>query len=368
MTRLIDHRDLPALRDEIHTLTTWRQSQAQSQPLRVALVYGGVSEEDRLYISQCPTNQLSVTALSESLTEIGTVFEVLDPCDPRFIRDLSRFEVVLSNLHGPYGEDGRLQGLLDYLRKPYAGNSVAACAVAADKLLCKRVMHGLGVPTPSWQVGDRRHAVQWIGRPMMIKPPLGGSSVGMSLVREEKELAPALETAWSTDSSSSALAEEYIEGVPVTVGLLELPGGLVVLPPLATTVKGADFYDADTKLHADESAPSSVEVTRTDFPEHTQAALTRCALTLWEGLGCQGTARIDFIVTSNGAVYALEVNPTPGMSRDSNFVAGAAMVGMSHADVVTAMLHQAMRRRPYDVPLPAPVFGDSSTPVREPSA
>ncbi|WP_323137135.1 hypothetical protein [Streptomyces sp. NBC_01764] len=92
----------------------------------VALVYGPVSAEDRLYHSKCPTDQRSVTALSEALDRIGARWTVLDPCEPDFITELAGHDVALSNLHGPYGEDGRLQGLLDYLRLPYCGSGVAA--------------------------------------------------------------------------------------------------------------------------------------------------------------------------------------------------------------------------------------------------
>ncbi|MFE2321405.1 hypothetical protein ACFXC8_51975 [Streptomyces sp. NPDC059441] len=91
-----------------------------------ALVYGPVSAENRLYHSKCPMDQRSVTALSEALDRIGARWKVLNPCEPDFITELAGHDVALSNLHGPYGEDGRLQGLLDYLRLPYCGSGVAA--------------------------------------------------------------------------------------------------------------------------------------------------------------------------------------------------------------------------------------------------
>ena len=169
-------------------LRDWRQSR---QGLGVALIYGPVSAEDRLYHSKCPVEQRSVTALSEALEEIGARWKVLNPCEPDFIMDLAGYDVALSNLHGPYGEDGRLQGLLDYLRVPYCGSGVAASAVAADKILCKRVMLTLGVPTPGWWVWSGG-PVHWNGRPVMVKPPFGGSSVGMSLVRDPADLPGAL--------------------------------------------------------------------------------------------------------------------------------------------------------------------------------
>ncbi|WP_331740619.1 ATP-grasp domain-containing protein (plasmid) [Streptomyces sp. NBC_00015] len=322
----------------------------------VALVYGnGVSEEDRLYRSQSPVEQLSVTALGDSLTEIGLKWAELDPCSPAFVQDVTtNYDLVLSNLHGPYGEDGCLQGLLDWVRVPYCGNGVAACAVGADKIHSKAFMTALGIPTPPWQVWNGSAiSVRWSGLPLMIKPSLGGSSVGMQLVRHGDELRTALRRARDVDQAP-VLVEEFISGTPVTVGLLELPGGIVAFPPLTTDVHGADYYDAATKLDADRRGPVTVELA--EFPPHILELLTRHAYTLWDVMGCRGALRVDFIVTGQGVPYALEVNPTPGMSRDGNFAIGACTVGMSHADMVRAYVHEALSRPAYDVPLPAPQF------------
>jgi D-alanine-D-alanine ligase len=198
----------------------------------------------------------------------------------------------------------------------------------------------------------------------MVKPALGGSSVGMSLVRDEAALAPALEHAWATDPSP-VLVEEYVTGLPVTVGLLQLPDGVLVFPPLATEVHDGEFYDAASKLDAD--ARGTVSVALADLPTPVLDQLTRHAATLWDGLGCRSAARTDFMVTDNGTVYALEVNTTPGMSRESNFVTGAALCGLNHTDVVRAFLHEALTRPAYDVPLPIPVL-TAATSVRETAA
>jgi D-alanine-D-alanine ligase len=130
--------------------------------------------------------------------------------------ELVEYDVALSNLHGPYGEDGRLQGLLDYLRVPYCGSGVGASAVAADKILCKRVMLTFGVPTPGWHVWSGG-PMTWNGRPVMVKPPFGGSSVGMSVVRDPADLPAALADA-AGDEGAPVLVEEYVNGTPMTWG------------------------------------------------------------------------------------------------------------------------------------------------------
>jgi len=318
----------------------------------VALVYGGVSAEDQLYIAKSPPGQLSVTALSDALAGIGARFAILDPCRPAFIQELAGFDVALPNLHGPFGEDGRLQGLLDYLRKPYCGSGVAASAIAADKILCKRLMESLGVPTPGWRIwpGDR---AAWPGHPVMVKPRMGGSSVGMSLARDKDGLQAAIGLAEAADPPG-VLVEDYVPGLPVTVGLLELPACVLVFPPLATRVEAAEFYDAATKLGA--GAAGTVSCAEAGLPGPALAAVTAHAMALWDGLGCRGMARVDFMVAEAGVVFALEVNTTPGMSYDSNFLTAAGLCGLGHADVVAAILHEALTRPRYDAPLPVPAF------------
>lgn len=363
MTHLIDLAATSTVRREVDALRTWAQTRETG--LNVALIYGGLSAEDRLYIAECPTDLMSLTALSESLTAIGATFKILDPCDPGFIADLLNYDVALPNLHGPYGEDGRLQGLADYLRIPICGSGVAASAIAADKILCKQWMTGMGVPTPAWTVWTKGAPAPWSGSPVMVKPAMGGSSVGMSLVETQAELQPALDLAWDTDASP-VLVEDFITGVPVTVGLLQLPGGLLAFPPLAVKVHASDFYDEATKLNAD--AQGHADVITADLPPHVLQTLTRHALTVWNGLDCRGAARIDFMVTDDGQVSALEVNTTPGLARDANYVIGANQCGLSHADIVAAVVHEALARPPYDVPLPTPAFHTGAAVVREPVA
>ncbi|MGX9891209.1 D-alanine--D-alanine ligase family protein [Streptomyces sp. NPDC002276] len=346
-TTFIDAGDREAVDREISGLREW-----SPRGLDVAVAYGGLSAEDRLYLAKSPVDQLSVTALREALTALGARVRVLDPTAPGFVAQLAGpgVDVVLPNLHGPFGEDGRLQGLLDYLRVPYCGSGVPACAVAADKILCKEYMRGLGVPTPDWREWTGQ-ALGWHG-PVMVKPPLGGSSVGMNLVREEDDFARALAEAAETDPSPAprVLVEEIVTGTPVTVGLLELPGGVLVFPPLATEVGAGQWYDAETKLDAAGDG-DMVSVSAADLPARTVTALTAHARVLWERLGCRGMARVDFMVDGDGHPFGLEVNPTPGMSAGSNFAAGAELCGISHAETVRAVLHEAMTRHTYDVPL-----------------
>lgn len=342
--------DKATVASEIEQLRDWAHNLTH---LNVAIVYGGLSSEDQLYISKSPINQLSVTALADSLSRLGVTFTILDPCDAGFIQALSTFDVALSNLHGPFGEDGRLQGMLDYLRIPYCGSGVAASAVAADKIRCKWAMRSLSIPTPEASVWHPGEPVIWPGKSVMVKPALGGSSVGMSLVHEESALPNALHNAWASDPSP-VLVEEFIPGLPMTVALLELPGGLLAFPPFELSHTG-DWVDADHKLDAGGSNGPSVRMI--ELPDGVVDTLIHHARALWDGLDCKGMARVDFLVTDSGQVFALEVNITPGMSTQSSFVISSASCGFHYDDVVRSILREALARPPYDVPLLKPVFG-----------
>jgi D-alanine-D-alanine ligase len=338
-------------------VTALRDAQSGLAGLRVAVVYGGLSAEDRLYISRSPVEQLSITALTRALAGLGVPAAVLDPCERSFLRALLDFDVVMPAVHGPYGEDGRLQGLLDYLRRPYCGSGVATSALAADKALCKLAMTGLGVPTPRWRLAGAdglRFARQCAQ--VMVKPRLGGSSIGMALARTGGELDEAIAAASAIDPVG-VLIEEFVPGLSVTVGLLELPAGVLMLPPLAVQPEGRAFYDAETKL--DSGGEHTVSYSQASLPVPVLEQLKDQSLKLWDGLGCSGIARIDFIVAEN-RTFALEVNTIPGLSRESNFVMAASLAGLSHGDIVLALLHEALHRGWDNVPLPVVAASDLS--------
>lgn len=196
----------------------------------------------------------------------------------------------------------------------------------------------------------------------MVKPRMGGSSVGMTLVSREQELAGAVGQAAATDGLEPLL-EEFAAGDPVTVGLLQLPGGVIVLPPLATRARFSDFYDARAKMDA--QGEGLVTYEEAVLPGQVTDRLRRESLRIWHGIGCAGMARVDYIITPSGPL-ALEVNTVPGLSWESNLVTAASLAGITYPDVILALLHEALHRPQPDVPLPALRPADLSASLSRP--
>lgn len=269
---------------------------------------------------------------------------------PQLLRGV---DVVLPLLHGPYGEDGTIQGLLEMAGVPYVGAGVFASAAAMDKQYMKLVLTGSGLPdiphvvvtARQWEQ-DRaavRESVASLGFPVFVKPARGGSSIGISKVHEIKELDDAIELARRADPK--VIVEAMIEGREVEVGVLEsLDGGEPdVSVPAEIVVRGErEFYDFDAK-YLDDATRIDVPA---DLPADVVVQIQRLAAWAFEALSCEGLARVDFFVTHQGDVLVNEVNTMPGFTPTSVFPRLWAASGISYADLVDRLVQTALRRRP----------------------
>jgi D-alanine-D-alanine ligase len=269
---------------------------------------------------------------------------------PQLLRGV---DVVLPLLHGPYGEDGTIQGLLEMAGVPYVGAGVFASAAAMDKQYMKLVLTGSGLPdiphvvvtARQWEQ-DRaavRESVASLGFPVFVKPARGGSSIGISKVHEIKELDDAIELARRADPK--VIVEAMIEGREVEVGVLEsLDGGEPdVSVPAEIVVRGErEFYDFDAK-YLDDATRIDVPA---DLPADVVARIRQLAAWAFEALSCEGLARVDFFVTHQGDVLVNEVNTMPGFTPTSVFPRVWAASGISYADLVDRLVQTALRRRP----------------------
>ncbi len=310
-------------------------------PKRVVLLAGGWSSEREVSLN-------SGRACSEALIAVGHDVTVIDPAEEleRLVALAPTFDAALILLHGRYGEDGRIQGLLDCLGLPYQGAGIPAMVLSWDKVLAKKrfVEAGLTVP-PDIVIGPDEDAdpdaiAAEIGLPLVVKPAMEGSTVGISFVERIEDLGPALTAA--RRPGESILVEPLISGKEITAGVLDLPDrGPTALPVIEIRPKTGRFFDYERKYTpgaTDElcPAPISDELTR------------RCqeaALTAHHCLEVCHWSRTDMIVAGD-EIYVLETNTVPGMTATSLIPKEAAAAGLSLAELLERLIELALRDRP----------------------
>lgn len=298
--------------------------------MRVAVLLGGLSPERSVSLSSGAGCAAAVRRLGHEAVEI-------DPAEADWIDRLKAAnpDVVLNALHGEWGEDGRTQGVLDYLRVPYTHSGVAASALAMDKDKAKAVLAQAGLPVAPGRLMRRRDAATHhpMAPPYVVKPNAQGSSVGVFIVREGANRPPAqlLDPDWAF--GEEVLVEEFIPGKELTTAVL---GDRALA--VTEIVPASDWYDFDAKYAEGGS--------RHIIPAPLPAALTqRCldlALGAHRALGCRGATRTDFRYDpERDRLIVLEVNTQPGMTPTSLVPEQAAHCGMTYDQLVAWMLEDA---------------------------
>ncbi|MBL8957491.1 MAG: D-alanine--D-alanine ligase [Myxococcaceae bacterium] len=244
----------------------------------------------------------------------------------------SRIDVAFLALHGRMGEDGKVQGLLEVLGIPYTGSGVMASALAMNKPVAKRLFRDANLATPVGYTARPGDATCSLGFPCIVKPSLGGSSVGLSLVQNEAQLGQAIANA--ARFGGEALVERWVDGREITVGIV----GGDVLGSLEVSHPGGAF-DYQTKYHSGTARyhqPPRLNPTRIENIE-------AMALRAYTALGCRGYARVDFIACDNGHSndVLLEVNTLPGMTATSLLPKIAARAGLDFGDLCERILSLA---------------------------
>lgn len=296
---------------------------------KVAVIYGGFSSEREVSLE-------SGAAVLAALQSRDVDVVGWDPAEKNLAQlDAAGFDRVWIALHGPGGEDGCLQGTLEWLDTPYTGSGILASALAMDKVLSKHLFDAGGIRTPDYavveSVGDARLAANEFGFPLVIKPAGQGSSVGMSKVFEADELQNAV--AMALDFGGPALAERCIVGSESTVAVLQgqaLPSVRIETPRV--------FYDYRAKY---ESENTRYFCPGTDDPELEQR-LHDLAIAAFNALGCSGWGRVDFMIGSSGEPQVLEVNTVPGMTSHSLVPIAAKAMGMDFAELCWRVLETSI--------------------------
>lgn len=246
-------------------------------------------------------------------------------------------EVAFLALHGRYGEDGCIQGLLELRQIPYTGSSVLASALAMDKFLSKEILTSEGIPTAPHDFfdGSYERASDFIKRmqvpfPVVVKPNREGSTIGITKVEDSKDLKGAIQEAAELDSR--VLVEQFVQGREVTVGVLNQKA----LPVLEVIPKSG-FYDFEAKY-----TPGATEyICPAEISSELTQKLQDFAKKVCYRLGCEGVSRADFIISEDQVPYFLEVNTLPGMTSTSLVPKAAQVAGISFEDLVEQILQSA---------------------------
>jgi len=302
---------------------------------RVAVVMGGLSAEREVSLD---TGAGVLAALQEKRWD-AIAIDWKPGSSLAQLLESSGARVVWNALHGTYGEDGAVQGLCACLQLPCTGSGILASALAMDKVMSKRIFESNAVPTPRWRLlphdgpADGRDAQAVLADfaiPCVIKPANEGSSVGVTIVEDRAEIAAA--TALARTFHGAVIAEDYIAGTEVFVGILDgrVLGSVEVKP-------ATKFYDYEAKYK------------RTDTkyllpPELARDIVERCeqhGLAAYNALGCTGHARPDLRISPAGDVFVLEVNTLPGMTKTSLLPKIARAAGMDYATLCEQILASA---------------------------
>ncbi len=297
---------------------------------KVAVLMGGWSAER-------PVSLQSGQAVLDGLKRCGVDAWGVDVQKASVLDTLRRgsFDRAFIILHGPGGEDGVIQGALDILNIPYTGSGVLASALAMDKLRCKQFFEGAGIPTPGYMVLDEDTDMEFVeaslGLPLMIKPVLEGSSLGMSKVDTGEELMPAWKQA--AQYQGEVIAERWIEGAEYTVAIL----GQQALPVIRLETSNA-FYDYAAKYQSDETryhCPCGLSA-------DDEARLQRLSLSVFKAVGAKGWGRVDVMCAEDGTPWVIEINTVPGMTSHSLVPMAAKAAGMSFDELICHILEQTL--------------------------
>lgn len=295
---------------------------------KVAVLFGGRSAEREISLK-------SGAMVLAALRNKGVDAHPFDPRDAGLEALIAqKFDRVFIALHGRFGEDGTVQGALEYLGIPYTGSGVMASALAMDKWRTKLLWQAAGVSTPPYEPlskdSDFVAIAGRLGLPLMVKPAREGSSIGMSKVTSVEKLEPAFELAARYDSV--VIAERFIEGAELTCAIL----GDEALPLIRLETPRV-FYDYEAKYFANDTR----YICPCGLPREQEERIQAAALAAFRLIGCSGWGRVDVMLDHGGQPYLLEVNTVPGMTDHSLVPMAARARGIAFEDLVVRILESA---------------------------
>ncbi|MDI6780724.1 MAG: D-alanine--D-alanine ligase [bacterium] len=303
---------------------------------KIGVLAGGISSEREVSLR-------SGKNVLDSLKRQGFEAFISDPADNDFIEQIKVMDVAFIALHGGYGEDGGIQGLLEVMGIPHTGSGVLASALSMNKVASKRIFREQGIPTPDYACVPLPQGYSYedlsrkLGLPLVAKPVSEGSSVGVTIIRDESEIKGIIDEL--TDKHKDVFIEKYIHGQSVTVGILGNDKKLRALPVLELVSKN-EFYDYEAKYTSG--------MTEFIIPARLDAdiykAVCQTAINAHLVLGCEGFSRVDILVSDDRIPFVHDVNTIPGLTNLSDLPACAASDGMSYDELIFEMLCSAYYR------------------------
>jgi len=296
---------------------------------RVGVIYGGNSSEREISL-------LTGCAIAEALKSQGVDTVAIDVKDQSLEAiSAAKIDRAFIAVHGPGGEDGTLQGALEYLGIPYTGSGVMASALAMDKLRCKQIWKGIDLPTTDFaslhKNTDWQQTMEKLGGCLVVKPACEGSSVGMSIAESANQLKQAWELAYKYDAK--VIAEPRLMGEEYTVAILADQA----LPSIRIQAN-ATFYDYEAKYLSDKTeyfCPSGLDAER-------ENELAQLCIDAFNSIDGKGWGRVDVMTDLNGKFYILEVNTVPGMTSHSLVPMAAKASGIDFEKLVLAILEESI--------------------------
>ncbi len=300
-----------------------------------------ISKEGKFLFDATRYKQLNSARVQKSGK---TKYQVMDLQNK--VAERKKMDVVFNALHGTFGEDGAIQGMLECLGVKYTGSGILASALAMNKDAAAKMYHAHGIPTPPYMTftkeewkenpgGITTEVRNRYGFPVVIKPVNQGSAVGVSIVKAESDLAKAITT--TLKQFNWLMAQEFITGKEATCGVLEKDGKAFALPPTRIIANANEFYDYNSKY----KAGGSTHVCPADFSADINEAIQDLALKAHMALGCRGMSRTDVMVGHDGQLWVLETNTIPGMTPTSLLPEAAGKAGINFSAMLDLIIKAA---------------------------
>lgn len=290
------------------------------------------------------TSRESLLTISDPLKLRGTRKEIILSREKRIDGANSfsdrKIDVVFVAMHGPYGEDGTIQGMLELTGIPYTGSGVGASAVGMDKIMFRKIMKAEGIRIPKYVVTKRgegvKNIIKTLGKPpYFVKPVDQGSSVGSSIVRKGADLAKALRLAYKF--GKLALVDQYLVGTEVTCAVIGNDDP-IALPVIEIVPLKGEFFDYESKY----SESGAEEIVPAKISKALARKIQDLSIKIYKAIGCRGFARIDFILKNNRVPVVLEINTIPGLTPMSLLPKAAKAAGISYAELINRIIEFAL--------------------------